>query len=61
MQTAESKDLGKNRKIRDNMLKTKILLKEPVYLSKKKVIGNVIVVDVLIAISKIRSFLTEKD
>jgi len=40
MQTAESKDLGKNRKIRDNMLKTKILLKEPVYLSKKKVIGN---------------------
>ena len=40
MQTAESEDLGKNRKIRDNMLKTKILLKEPVYLSKKKVIGN---------------------
>ncbi len=40
MQTAESKDLGKNRKIRDNMLKTKILLKEPIYLSKKKVIGN---------------------
>ena len=40
MQTAESKDLGKNRKIRDNMLKTKILLKDPVYLSKKKVIGN---------------------
>jgi hypothetical protein len=40
LQTAESKDLGKNRKIRDNMLKTKILLKDPVYLSKKKVIGN---------------------
>jgi hypothetical protein len=40
MQTAESKDLGKNRDIRENMLKTKILLKDPIYLSKKKVIGN---------------------
>ena len=40
MQTAESKDLGKNRDVRENMLKTKILLKDPIYLSKKKVIGN---------------------
>ena len=40
IQTTESKDLGKNQKIKENMLKTKILLKDPVYLDKKKVIGN---------------------
>lgn len=40
MQTAESKNLGDSRKSKENMLKTKILLKEPIYLNKKKVIGN---------------------
>jgi hypothetical protein len=40
MQTTESKNLGDSRKSKENMLKTKILLKEPIYLNKKKVIGN---------------------
>ena len=40
MQTAESKNLGDSRKSRENMLKTKILLKDPIYLNTKKVIGN---------------------
>ena len=40
MQTTESKNLGNSRKSKENMLKTKILLKDPIYLNKKKVIGN---------------------
>jgi hypothetical protein len=40
MQTAESKNLGDSRKSRENILKTKILLKDPIYLNTKKVIGN---------------------
>ena len=40
IQTAESKNLGDSRKSRENMLKTKILLKDPIYLNTKKVIGN---------------------
>lgn len=40
MQTVESKNLGDSRKSKENMLKTKILLKKPIYLNKKKVIGN---------------------
>lgn len=40
MQTEESKNLGDSRKSKENMLKTKILLKDPIYLNNKKVVGN---------------------
>jgi hypothetical protein len=40
LQIADSKNLSKNRKDRDNMFKTKILLKDPIYLNKKKSLGN---------------------
>jgi|MDTF01.1.fsa_nt_gb Holliday junction resolvase RusA-like endonuclease len=40
MQLLRSKNLSKTRSDKDNMFKTRILLKDAIYLNKKKIIGN---------------------